>query len=616
VKRWTAWNEPNQRRWLRPVNPRVYVRRILNPTFAQLHRAVRGVRVAGGVTAPRGARGGVSPVAWIRGMRAARARLDVYAHNPYPERPRVETPWSGGCARCDTITMATLERLFREVGRAFGRKPIWLTEYGYQSNPPERGPLGVPLATQAAHLGSAARRVYAAARVEMLIQFLIRDDGVRGGWQSGLMTVTGRAKPAFRAFMLPLTQVSRRGTRAALWGQVRPRSGRQPYRVRVSTGRGWRWATRTRRTNARGFFSVRVRAGRGARVQIWSPRDETFSPPLRIRWAGVSAQRGPEHDRDAHEQRDPGPAHDGERSALARTRARLGHERIALGGRLPGQVVVALEHLGLVLHLALVAGHRARSYRPRLRSAAVKGVILAGGKGTRLHPLTRITNKHLLPVYDRPMVTYAIETLVRAGVNQLMLVTGGTHAGEFFRLLGDGHQYGIERLFYAYQEREGGIAEALGLAERFVAGDRVVVMLADNVVERSIRPAVEAFERQASGARILLARVPEREHLRHLGVPEFDGDGRVARIVEKPSEPPSEFAVTGIYLYDASVFGVIPELEPSGRGELEITDVNNWFIERGTMEHDVLEGFWGDAGESIDAYYAVIDFVRRHGVNR
>jgi hypothetical protein len=282
VKRWTVWNEPNQRRWLRPVNARVYVQRILNPAYAQLHRAVPGVRVAGGVTAPRAARGGVSPVAWIRAMRAARARLDVYAHNPYPERPRVETPWSGGCVRCQTITMATLERLLHEVGRAFGRKPIWLTEYGYQSNPPESGPLGVPLATQAAHVGSAARRVYAAARVEMLIQFLVRDDGMRSGWQSGLMTVTGRAKPAFRAFMLPLTQVSRSGTQTALWGQVRPRSGRQPYRVRVSVGGGWRWATSTRQTNTRGFFSVRVRAPRGARVQIWSPRDKTFSPPLRI----------------------------------------------------------------------------------------------------------------------------------------------------------------------------------------------------------------------------------------------------------------------------------------------------------------------------------------------
>jgi glucose-1-phosphate thymidylyltransferase len=246
----------------------------------------------------------------------------------------------------------------------------------------------------------------------------------------------------------------------------------------------------------------------------------------------------------------------------------------------------------------------------------LKGVILAGGKGTRLHPLTRITNKHLLPIYDRPMITYAVEALVGAGVKELMLVTGGTHAGEFFRLFGDGHEYGIDRLFYAYQEQESGIADALGLAERFVRGDRVVVMLADNVLEGSIRPAIENFERQESGARILLAELGEEEHLKHLGVPEFDGGGRLVRIFEKPERPPSSYAVTGIYLYDDQVFEVIPELVPSARGELEITDVNNWYVEQGTMEYDVLDGFWGDAGESIDAYYAVNDFVRKHGVNR
>ncbi len=246
----------------------------------------------------------------------------------------------------------------------------------------------------------------------------------------------------------------------------------------------------------------------------------------------------------------------------------------------------------------------------------MKGVILAGGSGTRLHPLTRITNKHLLPVYDRPMVTYAIEALVRCGITELMLVTGGTHAGEFFRLLGNGHEYGIDRLFYAYQERPGGIAEALGLTERFVDGDRVVVMLADNVVERSLLPAVEHFLAQEDGARILLSPVEEAEHLRHLGVPELDGGGRVTRILEKPDDPPSTFAVTGIYFYPAQVFEVIPTLRPSGRGELEITDVNNWFVSKGRMEYDVLEGFWGDAGESIDAYYAVNDFVRAHGLNR
>jgi glucose-1-phosphate thymidylyltransferase len=245
----------------------------------------------------------------------------------------------------------------------------------------------------------------------------------------------------------------------------------------------------------------------------------------------------------------------------------------------------------------------------------MKGVILAGGSGTRLHPLTRITNKHLLPIYDRPMVTYAIEALVRAGISELMLVTGGTHAGEFLRLLGNGHEWGIDRLSYAYQERAGGIAEALGLAERFAAGDRICVMLADNVVERSIRQTVENFERQERGARILLSPRAEPQHLRHLGVPELDGDNRVVRIVEKPEDPPSRYAVTGIYFYDADVFEVIPGLVPSGRGELEITDVNNWYVDQGTMEYDVLEGFWGDAGESIEAYYAVNDLVRESGAN-
>jgi glucose-1-phosphate thymidylyltransferase len=245
----------------------------------------------------------------------------------------------------------------------------------------------------------------------------------------------------------------------------------------------------------------------------------------------------------------------------------------------------------------------------------MKGVILAGGSGTRLHPLTLITNKHLLPIYDRPMVNYAIEALVQAGVTELMLVTGGTHAGEFFRLLGNGHDHGIDRLFYAYQERAGGIAEALGLAERFVNRDRVVVMLADNVVGGSLKASVDNFERQEEGARILLSKVDDPRHLRHLGVPELNGE-RVVRIIEKPDEPPSRYAVTGIYFYDSTVWDVVPTLKPSGRGELEITDVNNAYVDRGTMEYDVLEGFWGDAGESIDAYYEVNDFVRKHGANK
>jgi glucose-1-phosphate thymidylyltransferase len=240
----------------------------------------------------------------------------------------------------------------------------------------------------------------------------------------------------------------------------------------------------------------------------------------------------------------------------------------------------------------------------------VKGVILAGGSGSRLAPLTRITNKHLLPLYDRPMVTYAVEALADAGVEELMLVTGGTHAGEFFRLLGNGHEYGIDRLFYAYQERPGGIAEALGLAERFVARDKVCVLLADNVFEQSLRPVVENFDRQDRGGRIVLAQLEEDEHLRHLGVAVMNGH-RVTGIVEKPDSPPSRYAVTGLYFYDGQVWDVLSTLLPSGRGELEITDLNNAYVERGEMEAEVLEGYWGDAGESIDAYYAVNDFVRR-----
>ena len=246
----------------------------------------------------------------------------------------------------------------------------------------------------------------------------------------------------------------------------------------------------------------------------------------------------------------------------------------------------------------------------------MKGVILAGGTGSRLHPLTRITNKHLLPIFDRPMVTYAIEALVRAGVTEMMVVTGGTHAGEFLRLLGNGHEWGIDRLLYAYQENPGGIAEVLGLAQRFVEDDQVIVVLGDNIFEYTIKAAVERFRQQPKGGRILLAEIKDPEHLRHLGVPAFDGDRRIVKVVEKPATPPSTFAVTGIYLYPASVFEILPRLKPSGRGELEITDVNNSLIEGGLMEWEVLHGFWGDAGESIDAYYAVNDFVRKHGANK
>lgn len=246
----------------------------------------------------------------------------------------------------------------------------------------------------------------------------------------------------------------------------------------------------------------------------------------------------------------------------------------------------------------------------------VKGVLLAGGTGSRLFPLTQITNKHLLPIGDRPMVSYGIEALVVGGVTEVMVVTGGTHAGEFLRLLSNGHEFGLDTLCYAYQERPGGIAEALGLAERFVGDDSVVVMLADNIFERSIKASLERFAASGHGARLLLAEIDDVEHLRHLGVPEIDGDGRIIHIIEKPADPPSNYCVTGVYLYPPDVFQVLPTLEPSGRGELEITDVNNHYVAAGAIDYDVIEGYWGDAGESIDAYYAVNDWVRRNGANR
>src|SRR6266545_3743806 len=227
----------------------------------------------------------------------------------------------------------------------------------------------------------------------------------------------------------------------------------------------------------------------------------------------------------------------------------------------------------------------------------MKGVILAGGTGSRLHPLTRITNKHLLPVYDKPMIFYPIETLVGAGIDEVMVVTGGNHAGEFLPLLGNGTEFGLKRLQFSYQAQAGGIAEALGLCE-------------------SIAPYVENFGRQHEGARLLLKEMEDRTHLRHLGVPIFGKDDRLTFIREKPETPPSPYAVIGIYMYDQSVFDIVKSLTPSGRGELEITDVNNAYIDRGHMEYDVIHGFWGDAGESIDVYYQVIDFVRAHGANQ
>ena len=245
----------------------------------------------------------------------------------------------------------------------------------------------------------------------------------------------------------------------------------------------------------------------------------------------------------------------------------------------------------------------------------MKGVILAGGTGTRLHPMTRITNKHLLPVYDKPMIYYPIESLVMAGIQDIMVVTGGNHAGEFLRLLGDGGEFGLKHLSYSYQDRAGGIAEALGLAEHFVDGDRFVVMLGDNILEETIAPYVENFGRQDGGARVLLKEMDDPGHLQHLGVPIME-NGRIRYIREKPQTPPSPYAVIGVYMYDPTVFEIVRHLRPSGRGELEITDVNNAYVDRDNLEFDVISGFWGDAGESINVYYEVIDFVRQHGVNK
>ncbi|MBD3222541.1 NTP transferase domain-containing protein [bacterium] len=222
----------------------------------------------------------------------------------------------------------------------------------------------------------------------------------------------------------------------------------------------------------------------------------------------------------------------------------------------------------------------------------MKGVILAGGLGTRLMPCTKITNKHLLPVYDRPMVHYPLRCLVNAGIDEVLLVTGGNFAGDFLQLLGNGKEFGLKDLHYTYQEGEGGIADALRLADDFADGGPIAVVLGDNIVERSIKPAVDAYRRQGGGARILLKQVPDPQRF---GVPVFDGE-RIVRIEEKPREPRSHFAVTGIYFYDHQVFDMIGTLKPSDRGELEISDVNNMYLERDQLEWSELTGWWTDAG--------------------
>jgi len=236
----------------------------------------------------------------------------------------------------------------------------------------------------------------------------------------------------------------------------------------------------------------------------------------------------------------------------------------------------------------------------------MKGVILAGGLGTRMLPLTRVTNKHLLPVYDKPMIYYPIECLVNAGIEEIMIVTGGNHAGDFLKLLGNGQAFGLLDLHYTYQEGEGGIAAALRLAEHFADGEKIIVVLGDNIIENNIRSAVADFFTQPKGGKILLKEVPDPQRF---GVVELE-NGKIARIVEKPAQPKSNLAVIGIYMYDRKVFEIIKTLKPSGRGELEITDVNNAYLADGTLTHSVLDGWWTDAGtfESLDrAWRMVVD---------
>jgi len=241
----------------------------------------------------------------------------------------------------------------------------------------------------------------------------------------------------------------------------------------------------------------------------------------------------------------------------------------------------------------------------------MKGIILAGGLGTRLMPCTKVTNKHLLPVYDKPMIYYPLRTMVNARLEDIMIVTGGNNAGDFLRLLCNGWEFGLKDISYTYQEREGGIADALRLAENFIDNDKAVVMLGDNIIEDDISDAVREFEKQDIGARIFLKEVSEPERF---GVAEVK-EGRVINIEEKPKKPKSNYAVVGLYMYDSDVFEIIKTLKPSDRGELEITDVNNEYIRRGTMKYSILEGWWADAGTSFEALFRASQLVRKELLN-
>jgi glucose-1-phosphate thymidylyltransferase len=244
----------------------------------------------------------------------------------------------------------------------------------------------------------------------------------------------------------------------------------------------------------------------------------------------------------------------------------------------------------------------------------MKGIILAGGLGTRLRPLTLVTNKHLLPVYDRPMIYYPIQTLLNAGIRDVLIVTGGEHAGDFLKLLKNGKHLGLRHLEYAYQEGEGGIADALKLAEEFADGGKICVVLGDNIIEGNIKRAAGSFFTQPSGAKLLLKEVTDPERF---GVCRFEGEppqGRVIEILEKPKKAPSNYAVTGIYFYDTDVFTICKTLKPSGRGELEITDVNNLYLSRGDLTYEILDGWWTDAGQ-FESLYRATCYIAEGGAN-
>ncbi len=242
----------------------------------------------------------------------------------------------------------------------------------------------------------------------------------------------------------------------------------------------------------------------------------------------------------------------------------------------------------------------------------MKGIILAGGMGTRMLPLTKITNKHLLPVYDKPMIFYPIQTLVNAGIDDIMIVTGGESAGDFLRLMGNGKEFGLKHLNYTYQEGAGGIAAALALTEHFAENERIVLLLGDNIIEKNIIKGVKDFEKQEGGAKIYLKEVKNPQSY---GIAEMKGD-RIVGIEEKPKEPKSNMAVIGIYMYDNQVYNIVRNLKPSGRGELEITDVNNFYIEQSTMTFEVLEGWWGDCGESFDSMLETANLIAKTGANK